>query len=73
MKKKYKAYTQTNYNAEKLYVENESHLDKIITADNKNIALIRFIDYIHETSLYSREEKFEMLIENPIYIEEVTI
>ena len=70
--KKYKAYTQADYNAEKFYVEDENQLDKIITADNENVAYMRFVEYIYETSLYSREETSEMLIENPIYIEEVT-
>lgn len=68
----YKAYTQTDYNSEKFYVEDENQLDKIITADNENIALMRFTEYIYETSLYSREETAEMLVDNPIYIEEVT-
>lgn len=65
-----KAYTQTDWNAEKFYIEDENQLDLVIEAENEDEARELFEAYIYDTSLYSDEETADWLKKNPLTIVE---
>lgn len=66
----YKAYTQTDWNAEKFFVEDENQLDLVIEAENEDEARELFEAYLYETSLYSDEETADWIKKNPLTIVE---
>lgn len=68
--KKYKAYTQKDWNAEKFYID-ENGETAIIEADTEEEALELFTDHIFATSLYAEKETKKWIEENPITVEEV--
>lgn len=68
--KKYKAYTQKDWNAEKFFIESDGE-EAVIEADTEEEALDLFTDYIYATSLYSEAETTKWIEENPISIIEV--
>lgn len=68
--KKYKAYTQKEWNAEKFYID-ENGEDAIIEADTEKEAVELFTDLIYATTLYTEEETTRWIEENPIIVEEL--
>lgn len=69
--KQYRAYTQTDWNAEKFYIENEEQETLIVEAENEKEAVEMFTAHIYETSLYSDDFTATWIKENPITVEEV--
>lgn len=69
--KRYAAYTQTDWNSEKFYIENEEQETLIIEAENEEEAAEMFTAYIYETSLYNDDVTVNWLKENPITVYEV--
>lgn len=64
----YKAYTQTDWNAEKFYIEDEYGNELVIEAENEDEARELFIENIYDTSLYSDEETADWLKRNQLTI-----
>lgn len=69
--KKYRAYTQENYFAEKFYILDEYEEFAEVEAESEAEAEELFRDYLHDTSFYSYEETEEWIKKNPIYVYEV--
>lgn len=69
--KKYKAYTQADWNAEKFYIDDENEMDVIFEAENANAAKEAAINWLYNNSLFSAEETAEWISKNPICIEEI--
>lgn len=69
--RKYRAYTQENYFAEKFDILDRNDEVAEVEAESWEEAKELFEDFIYETSLYSREETEEWLKNNPISVYEV--
>ena len=69
--KKYRAYTQTEYGAEKFDIYNGDGTIAEVEAESTEESEELFKDYIYDTSLYSYEETEKWIEENPIYVYEV--
>lgn len=64
----YKAYTQTDWNAEKFYIEDEYGNELVIEAENEDEARELFVENIYDTSIYSDKETADWLERNPLTI-----
>lgn len=69
--KKYIAYTQADWNAEKFYITDSYDELVIVEAGTAAEAEEIFTEIVHETSIYNRKETIEWLERNPIFVEEV--
>lgn len=69
--RKYRAYTQENYFAEKFDILDGNDEVVEVEAESWEEAKELFTDFIHDTSLYSYDETEEWIKKNPISVYEV--
>ena len=69
--KRFKAYTQATFNAEKFYIEDSEENDLVISAESEHDALLAFVEYIKENSLYSEMGTRLWLARHGLWLEEI--